>query len=135
MTSESPSAVGARSELAVASALVRAGAQVYVPLFAPHSRVDLVTDRAGRLLRLQCKTARVQRGALAFKTCSNTANVPHDYRGEVDAFGVYSPDLDRVSLGPADQVGRRGCHLRLDRPRNGQAAGIRWAEDFVVGPP
>lgn len=135
MTRESPSAVGARTELAVASALLRAGAQVYVPLFAPHSRVNLVADRGGRLARLQCKTARLQRGALVFKTCSNTANVPQDYRDEVEAFGVYSPDLDRVYVVPVDQVAARGCHLRLERPRNGQATGIRWADDFLVGSP
>ncbi len=121
--------------MAVAAALHHAGWEVFTPLFAPHSRVDLIALGAGRVVRVQCKTSRSAQGALFFRTCSNTANVPLDYRNEIDAFGVYSPDLDRVYLVPVGQVGIRGCHLRVDAPRNGQRAGVRWAADYLVGPP
>jgi hypothetical protein len=74
-------------------------------------------------------------GALCFQTCSNTANVRVDYRGQIDAFGVYSPELDRVYLVPVDDVSLRGCHLRIEPTRNGQQVGIRWASDYIIGPP
>lgn len=121
--------------MAVASALMRAGMRVYVPFFAADSRVDLVAERDDGLLRVQSKTARFLGGSVFFRTCSNTANRPVDYRGEVDAFGVYSPDLDRVFLVPVEDVPLRAAYLRVDPPRNGQTAGIRWAADYAVGPP
>ena len=56
----SPSEVGARAERAVAFALAAAGKRVYLPLFAPHSRVDLVFDDDAGFHRVQVKTSRVK---------------------------------------------------------------------------
>jgi hypothetical protein len=104
---------------------------VYLPLLAADGRVDLIFDDPDRgLLRTQCKTARVVGGVLTFKVCSNTRNTPRDYRGEVDVFGVYSPQLDQVFIVPVGDVATRLCHLRLEPTRNGQAKGIRWAEPY-----
>ena len=107
----------------------------HVPLFDAHGRVDLVADRGDGLLRLQCKTARLLDGVVVFRTCSNTRNQPLDYRDEVDAFGVYSPTLDRVYLVPVDEVGIRGASLRVEPVRNGQSLRVRWAADYLIGPP
>ena len=87
------------------------------------------------LLRVQVKTSRVLRGALAFRVCSNTGNVPRDYRGEIDAFGVYSPDLDRCFLVPVDDTATRQCFLRLEPSANGQVKGTRLAADYELTPP
>ena len=72
---------------------------------------------------------------VAFRTCSNTGNVPLDYRGQVEAFGVYSPDLNLVYVVPVEVTAIRACHLRVAPPRNNQAAGIHWAADYLIGPP
>ena len=119
----------------MASACARAGMGVYVPLLDGHGRVDLVIERDVSLLRVQCKSA-VLRGpnVVYFRTCSNTANAPRDYVGEVDAFGIYSPQLERVYLVPIEGLGQRGCHLRLGPTRNGQQKGIRFAADYEVRP-
>jgi PD-(D/E)XK endonuclease len=131
-----PSSIGARAEAAVASALVRAGKAVFLPAFAAHDRIDLVYLDGVAAIRVQCKTSRLVGDVLVFCTCSNTANVPRTYDGEIDAFGVYSPDTGLVYLVPAAQnLPRRTCSLRLTATRNSQAAGVRWAEDFVLGPP
>jgi len=128
----SPSDIGAVAEAEVAHALLRAGRDVYVPLFKPHARVDLVVGGPAGLLRVQCKTSRCSGGAVSFRTCSNTGNVPRDYRGEVDLFGVWSPDLERAFLVPVEGVATRRCYLRLGPPANGQQRGIRWAADHEV---
>lgn len=135
MAKTAPSVIGSRAEMAVASALQRAGMSVFVPLFAAHSRVDLIAATEVDLLRVQCKTARLLGGALFFRTCSNTNNVPQDYRHEIDAFGVYSPALNAVYLVPVGSAPLRGCHLRIEEARNGQQAGVRLAADYLVGPP
>jgi hypothetical protein len=121
--------------MAIASALQRIGKDVFVPLFAAHSRVDLIAVECNGTIRLQCKSARVMNGSLYFHTCSHTGNVPVDYRDQIDAFAVYSPELDRVYLVPVRDAPVRGCTLRLDAPRNGQLTGIRWAFDYEVGSP
>jgi len=121
--------------MAVAAGLHRAGWEVYTPLFAAHARTDLVAASEGRVLRVQCKTSRLVSGSIVFRTCSNTLNVPEDYRGQVDAFGVYSPELDSVYLVPVDDVALRRGFLRVEPSRNGQRAGIRQAADYLVGRP
>jgi hypothetical protein len=135
MAKLSPSVVGARAEMAVASALQRVGTEVFVPLFAAHSRVDLVAVSASGLLRVQCKSARLVGGSLVFATCSHTHNVSEDYRDQIDAFGVFSADLSLVYMVPVEEAPLRGCTLRLEPARNGQRAGVRWGSDYLVGPP
>ena len=125
--------MGARAECEVAHALVLAGWEVYVPLFSAHARVDLVALRENETLRIQCKTARLTGDVLSFPTCSNTKNVKRAYHGEIDAFGVYSPDLDSAYLVPLAGLGHVGCYLRLGPTANNQSKGIRFAADYVLG--
>ena len=120
--------------MAVSAVLHAAGWDVFVPLFGAHSRIDLVIGRGSEILRVQCKTSRISAGAVRFRACSNTSNVPLDYVGQIDAFGVYSPELDRVYLVPIDVVPSRAGCLRIEAARNGQSVGIRWASDYEVGP-
>jgi hypothetical protein len=133
---DAPSVVGARTELAVATGLLKAGYDVYTPWFCGHSRVDLVASKADTVpMRLQVKTARMGDGFIFFNACSNTGGQLIDYRGQVEAFGVYSPQLDEVFLVPIDDVPLRMCRLRIEPARNNQASRIRWAADYLVGPP
>ena len=121
--------------MAVAAALHASGWEVFVPIFGAHSRIDLVAGRGDELLRIQCKTSQLSGGTVRFRTCSNTGNTPLAYVGEIDSFGVYSPELSRVYLVPIEAVPSRAAYLRVDPVRNGQSAGIRWAADYEVGPP
>lgn len=129
-----PSQVGARAECEVARALLSAGWEVYVPLFSAHARADLVALRDDETVRVQCKTARLVKGVVSFRTCSNTNHQPRSNHGEVDAFGVYSPDLLTAYLVPLDGLGDSGCHLRLGPTANNQSKGIRFAADYEIRP-
>ena len=117
------------------SALHRAGMSVFIPVCGAHSRVDLVVERGGALLKVQVKTCRLGQGLLVFPACSHTGNVNESYQGQVDAFAAYSPDLDLVYLVPIIDVPLRLCTLRLEPARNNQASKIRWAADCLIGPP
>jgi hypothetical protein len=128
-----PSEIGAVAEAEVARALRLAGVDVYVPLFNPAGRVDLVVDGPDGLHRVQCKTSSRRGDVIIFRTCSNTGNLPLDYRGEVDAFGVWPPDLEQAFLVPAELLGTRTCSLRLGPAANGQSKGVRWAQDHLIG--
>jgi hypothetical protein len=130
-----PSRTGARAEMEVTMALMRAGKHVYLPCFAPDSRVDLVYLDDNGVHRAQVKTSVVRGDVVVFRPCSNTNNVRRDYRGEADVIAVYSPELDQVFIVPVDEAPGRVCHLRLRASRNGQAKGVRWARDFLLSPP
>ena len=131
---ESPSDVGARAEREVAYALEQAGWTVYLPVFVHHARIDMIAVRGTDILRIQCKTSVVKDKVVAFRTCSNTNNQPRSYEGEIDAFGVYCPELRRSYLVPLDGLGIRGCYLRLGPPSNNQRKGIRYAADYELRP-
>ena len=107
---------------------------VFVPLFSAHGRVDLVIELGGVLRRVQCKSSTKHGDVLVFRTSSNTRNAPKAYTGEVDLFGIYSPELERVYLVPVDAMPpTRGC-LRLEPARNNQQTGIHWASEYEVRP-
>jgi hypothetical protein len=131
-----PSEVGAQAELAVATALTRAGCFVFVPFFSSHSRGDLIyLDDDGVPRRVQCKTSQLRHGCIMFRTCSNTKNIPKVYDGEIDLFGVYSPALERVYLVPIEDVPTRYAALRIEPTLNGQSDRVRWADQYLLGPP
>ncbi len=129
---ESPKTVGERSEGMVLAALLRAGKVVLQP-FGDNQRYDLVIDEDGTFIRVQCKTGRIQKGALYFDACSSQAHRgkgKQDYRGQADVFGVYSPELDGVYMVPVAEVGRTCGSLRLEPPKNGQKKGVRMADTY-----
>jgi hypothetical protein len=108
---------------------------VFVPAFGADGRIDLIYERESAITRVQCKTAYRVGDTLRFWTCSNTRNRPAGYEGQVDEFGVYSPDTNLVYLIPVTGLPSRACFLRLAPAVNGQASGVRWAQEFVLGPP
>jgi hypothetical protein len=133
---KSTSEVGSIAELAVATALTSAGFAVFIPFFSSHSRVDLLyINRVGEVRRVQCKSAHYKNDVILFYTCSHTGGVARGYVGDVDEFGVYSPDTGSVYLVPVDAVPTRLACLRNVATRNNQARGIRWAKDYLLGPP
>lgn len=137
-----PNRIGDISQIKVLAALVGAGKFMLAPVF--HSlRYDLAMDDEGRISRIQCKTGHITRGAVVFPTYSLRAakretewrRVAADYQGQVDFFGVYCPENEKVYLVPiAVACGKRGCSLRLEPTKNNQRKLIRWAKDFEVNP-
>jgi hypothetical protein len=130
-----PSDIGALAELAVATALTKAGCRVYIPFFNGHGRVDLVYETEGGCLRrVQVKSGRVVRGALVFAVASHTGRTEQPYVGDVDEFGVYSKELNAVYLVPIADVPGHLASLRLEPARNNQSRRTRSAEPYLLGP-
>jgi PD-(D/E)XK endonuclease len=71
----------------------------------------------------------------ALLRCGYNVLIP-TYVGEVDFFGVYSPDLERVYLVPIEAVAsyKREMWLRLEASRNGQVNGTNLAAKFLLVP-
>ncbi len=124
-----PSQIGERAEAALIDALVQAGKIVYLP-FGGSQRADLVFEDERGLHRVQVKNGVLGDRVISFATCSNTKNVPKDYRGQIEYFGVYCHELQAAFLVPVAEVPLRAGRLRIGAVRNNQQRGIRWAEQF-----
>jgi hypothetical protein len=134
------SKVGEISIAQVTAAVVRAGKSILLP-FGDHKRYDLVVEENdGRFLRVQCKTGKILKGVLWFPTCSihprartGRKTTRKSYQGQVELFGVFCPDNDKVYLVPVKDVPQNAAFLRIEPPKNNQKKRIRWATDYEVG--
>jgi PD-(D/E)XK endonuclease len=130
-----PVEIGQRTEAAILAELVRRGYRVLIP-FGVNQRYDLVLDHDGKFIRVQCKTARLRRGAIHFSTRSVRSNtrrtVTQGYAGGADLFLAYCPETDRIYAVHVEEAPDTDIWLRVDPTRNGQARGIRWAKDYEL---
>ncbi len=107
--------------------------------FGENTRYDLVIDNGNCLRRVQCKTGRLRRGAVLFATCScyahhgSSVDPRRDYRGQVDDFAVFCPELGTVYLIPIDDLDVRTLGtLRVDPPANNQFKKVRLAKAYEI---
>jgi hypothetical protein len=127
--------IGELSEMVVATALGRAGYFVAVP-FGERQRYDLIIDKDGLLSRVQVKTGRLRNGAILFNCYSVHASGEsrlRTYRGAIDFFGVFCPEVNAVFLVPVNEVPAE-CYasLRWAPTKNGQHSKVRWAQRYLV---
>ena len=134
-----PSQVGAIAETAIAAEATRLGFDVYRPV-ADGGRCDLVFD-AGyrRLLRVRCKSAPLRNGVVQVRarTCRRIAGGyqrGHYDPEEVDLIAAYCPELNRCFAVPMTKFGGSGdLYLRVEPTKNGQRAGLHFADDYSLG--
>jgi len=123
---------GTAGEAAVLKALVTAGYEVLLPFGEGHA-FDLVVHSKSCFVRIQCKTAWTERGAMVFNPYSTDhGRGPGSYEGLVDLFGIFHPPTDSVCLVPIDRVARTTARLRLEPTRNNQKRRITWAAEFEI---
>jgi hypothetical protein len=129
---------GAITEAAIAMAATKLGFVVLRPM-TEGRRYDLVIDTGPRLLRVQCKWARHEKGVVVIDT-STRRLTPHGYvhttyeHGEIDGIAAYCEALEQCYFLPITLVaGRRGFHLRLVPAANNQELAINWAADHLFG--
>jgi PD-(D/E)XK endonuclease len=131
-----PTVKGSIAEAVLAAEAVKAGIMVLRPVVEGR-RYDLVFDLGDRMLRVQCKSGRHKGGGVIVHT-RTSRHTPQGYvwttygPDEIDALGVYCPQIDRCYLLPIDLVaGRSAIHLRLVAAANNQRASIHFAADFA----
>jgi hypothetical protein len=129
-----PNMIGERAQGAIVAEVVKYGYTVLIPFGEAH-RYDMVIEKKGQFLRLQCKAGRYSNGGINFNTCSsNWYNKTRKRytREEIDYFAVYCEYTEKVYLVPVEEVGGVGGTLRVEPPANNQTKGVRWAEDFEI---
>ena len=130
---------GSLAEMAIATEATRFGIAVCKPLTDGHA-YDLIFDVAGSLLRVQCKWARregevVNVLAIRSRRIAGGGIRRSTYTAdEVDVVAAYCAELDRCFAVPIGLFGGSGgLYLRLSEPRNGQKAGLHFADEFPLG--
>jgi PD-(D/E)XK endonuclease len=127
------------AELKVACDLRSRGYLVCIP-FGEEAPYDLVIDRAGCLERVQVKY-RDRSGRPVIEVPCYSQTIIHGkvvsrtpYTAEtIDWLALYDADTDRCFYIPAEELGNGRSHitLRFAPTRNGQRAGIRFADSYA----
>lgn len=124
------------AEAAIAAEATKLGIPVLKPL-VEHTRYDLVFEVEDRLFRVQCKWAPLRDDVIVVNLMSTRYTsrgrpISRPYTAsEIDAVAIYCEVLDECFLVTAEMFdGRRGLHLRVGPPRNGQVAQLNWAADY-----
>ncbi len=101
------------------------------------ARYDLLIDgEDGSFVRIQCKTGSLRSGSVVFRVYSVSGHggrsVP--YHGQVDAFGVFCPEIRASYLVPVAAIGSHNAmvSLRIEPARNGQRLRVHLARDFPI---
>lgn len=127
MTKRNTHAIGDRTEAMVLAKLLQIFPCVLIP-FGNGQRYDLVVDTGTDLMKVQCKTGHMRRGAIEF----NTQSAEQDYLGQVDIFGVYCPANGKVYMVPVGEVATSKGYLRLEPAKNNQKTKICWAKNYEL---
>lgn len=116
----------------VAAALLRTGRRVLWPM-CEGGDYDLAVDDDGKLLRVQCKTGRLARGAVVFRAYTVLrGGGRRSYRGRADVFGVYCAANGQVYLVPVDDVPLNEVSLRVEPAKSNRVVGTRPAEQYQI---
>jgi PD-(D/E)XK endonuclease len=133
-----PTEKGNIAEAKLAAAAIELGIAVCLPI-GDGCRYDLLFDFGQELMRVQCKWS-PRKGDVIVVRFLTSRLTPNGYvrtkygASEIDAIGVFCPDLDRCYLLPiAEFEGRGFAHLRLTRSRNNQEQGVRMAAQYELG--
>lgn len=127
---------GNLSQLKIITKLVELGQHVSVPV-GDGSRYDFIVEVNGRLVTVQCKTAKLlPNDSLSYRTVSysssKTKNYSRNYRGQVDLFGIYCNELDSIYLTPVAKAPSKLGTLRLKPAKRNQNKHIVYAKNFEL---
>jgi prevent-host-death family protein len=126
------------AEAAIALEAIKLGIEVLKPV-AEHGRYDLALDLGTRIIRVQCKWARLEGAVICVNLVGSrwtpTGSVRRKYTvDEIDSVAAYCQPLDRVYLLPASEVADRSAfYLRIGPAKNAQRAAINWADGYSFG--
>lgn len=116
------------------SVLIEKGKTVLLP-FGDNERYDLVVEENNKFEKIQCKNGLYKNGTVKFRTCSSYGHrgrKPKNYRGQIDTFGVYCKQLNKVYFVPVLDVGMSEGVLRIEPTKNRQELQVRWAKKYEV---
>ena len=127
--------IGDISEAVIIAELIKLGERVLIP-FGDNSRYDIAVDKNGTLVRIQVKSGRYINGCVEFQTASTYAHrggKRKGYVGQIDYFGIYCHELDKIYFVPIEEAPATTMRIRVDSPKKRNSK-IREATNFGEWP-
>ena len=123
---------GEIGHLAVAKDLLLKGYSVFTEL-GDNSRVDLITLKENRLIKVQVKSNIVKKGVVAIDPVKSGPNYSFRYtENDVDVFALYLLGRDKIAYVSSKEVlNTNGFMLRVDCARNNQQNAKKFS-DYIV---
>ena len=119
------------SLMKIASKFAEKGYSVLFP-FLEGGRYDLVVEKEGKFKRIQCKTGKLKKDSIVVKLHSCTQlGVRYYTKKEIDSFGVFCPQNDKVYLLNIEEISRTSMVLRLQKTKNNSKV-TNWAKDYEL---
>jgi hypothetical protein len=125
------------TEMKVATRLLELGYGVMTPL-TDNERYDLLIDtkeERGYFTRAQVRTGQDKDGVISFRCYTNT-KTSDGYTSrsftsdEIDAYVVYSPELDTCYFVPIDEAPEKEMYLRYEDTN--QEKRVNWADNYTL---
>ena len=129
-----PKQKGNLTEIKCLMAFYELGYHCSIP-YGENCRYDLIADINGKLIKIQCKTSReIEPGVISFpcrSTRSNTqSNLQRRYTAnEIDYFATIWNN--KCYLVPISECSA-SKNLRFISPKNGQKAGVSYAQNYEI---
>ncbi|MEK6760370.1 MAG: group I intron-associated PD-(D/E)XK endonuclease [Nanoarchaeota archaeon] len=124
--------IAKEGELRFASEFVRKNWRIFLP-YGEDSPVDLLIEKDGNFKRIQVKSTQPINGAIHCRIkSSNNWQVKKYTKKEIDYFAIYDYLNKKGYLIPIeDMEGMTEAIMRLDKAKNNQMKGIRFAENYA----
>jgi len=124
---------GKIAEFAVAARLAELGYTVLFPV-GESKPYDLVAEKGGIFIRIQCKYTSGNRDIVCVRTCSmNQTNRKHYTKSEIDYIAAFDAHSRSVLFVPAEMLGEGKWMLnfRHTAAKNNQTRGIHYVADYL----
>jgi len=130
------------AEIATVFNALKRGWSVSKPV-GENQRYDLILDNGEQLIRVQCKSAKLEKNNIISASLTRMTRRKDKYqrerytKNEIDAFSLYCPDTDKCYLlfiedVSSDGVLQANVNLRTHiSPQNNQHK-TRMAEDYIL---
>jgi hypothetical protein len=107
-------------------------------LITEHAKYDLLAEKEGKMARVQVRSAKLNsNGSIEIHLRNTYADKHGCYArkrstGDYDILAAYCPETETVYFLPDETLGSAtsSFSLRIEKTKNGQAKGVRFAEDF-----
>lgn len=132
MKLDHPKGKGEATEAAVVADLKCHGVGVLTP-FGDNLRYDIAVDTGNSILKVQCKTGRLDDDVVKFQTNSSANHTnqgkKESYHGDANWFMVYCHELDDLYCVPVEETGSSSMSLRV----SGEGAhNTNWASNYTL---
>lgn len=123
---------GAMGEAAVTKYFLERNYNVFKE-FGDNSRIDLIAEKDGKLVRVQVKTTQSEKGVVKIDLQKSGPNgYKYQYTAsDIDVFAIYVSDRDVTLFLPVSSSSQRNHNIRFEETKGPCGMKVRYAGDYL----